>query len=668
MIQKKSKIIKIYNKIRATLLLPVFSIFLFIIYLPSYFMKEKKFLKRQLNFDNEITLKIVGNGTQWLVYQHAFATPSEIYINGELQGSAGKSINIEGDESQETYVTIKFSSPISNAYRLFFFLDNIVEIDLSKFDTSALTGVEGMFSGCISLTSINFGNISTSSVKIMKNMFNGCDSLVSLDLSNFNTSNVENMEMMFYNCYNLESLNVDNFDTNNINSMNSMFYHCNSLTTLDLSSFTTTNVSNMKSLFEQCNALISLNLESFDTSKVEEMSLIFYGCSSLISLNLGNFDTSSLAGGHDYFTNVPNNIVFCYEPSKLTKISNEISNYENDCDNVCFTAVNKKLLVGEKRCTDDCKNVAEYQYEYNSICYNTCPDDTHYSYDNLYLCQKDPEGYFLDENSIYKQCYESCKSCNGEGDIDNHNCITCKSNYRKIDDIGKENNCYRECDYYFYFDSSGNYGCTDNNNCPNNYNKLISEKSKCIDECKNDDTYQYEYNNKCYSSTCPANTYVSSDNMYLCQMNPEGYYLDSNYIYQPCYTSCKFCSGQGEIDNHKCTDCKTSYTKIDEIGKENNCYIKCSFLYYFDESGVYQCADDNNCPIDYNKLISEKGKCIDECKNDDTYHYEYNNECYTACPPNTYYSYDNMNLCKMEPEGYYLDENYIYKQCYGTCK
>ena len=73
------------------------------------------------------------------------------------------------------------------------------------------------------------------------------------------------------------------------------------------------------------------------------------------------------------------------------------------------------------------------------------------------LCQMEPEGYYLDENYIYKQCYGTCKFCYGDGDSDNHNCITCKAGYRKIDEIGKEKNCYNECDSYFYFDFSGNY-------------------------------------------------------------------------------------------------------------------------------------------------------------------------------------------------------------------
>ena len=59
------------------------------------------------------------------------------------------------------------------------------------------------------------------------------------------------------------------------------------------------------------------------------------------------------------------------------------------------------------------------------------------------------------------------------------------------------------------------YTCTLNENCPEYFNKLIPEKSKCIDNCKNDNIYKYEYNNTCYEK-CPGDTIASFENEYLC--------------------------------------------------------------------------------------------------------------------------------------------------------
>ena len=42
--------------------------------------------------------------------------------------------------------------------------------------------------------------------------------------------------------------------------------------------------------------------------------------------------------------------------------------------------------------------------------------------------------------------------------------------------------------------------CTPDKQCPPNYNKLIEDKNKCIDDCQKDDTYKYEYKNICYQN------------------------------------------------------------------------------------------------------------------------------------------------------------------------
>ena len=40
---------------------------------------------------------------------------------------------------------------------------------------------------------------------------------------------------------------------------------------------------------------------------------------------------------------------------------------------------------------------------------------------------KTHENYYFDSNNkLYEKCYESCKSCYGEGNEANNNCIECK--------------------------------------------------------------------------------------------------------------------------------------------------------------------------------------------------------------------------------------------------
>ena len=129
-------------------------------------------------------------------------------------------------------------------------IKNILEIDLSSFDTSKVTNMDHMFSG-------------------MSN-------LIALDLSNFDTSQVADMRYMFFNMSNLIALDLSNFDTSQVTNMNGMFYGMRSLTTLDLSNFDTSKVWDMEDMFGNMSSLTTLDLSNFDTSKVMSMNYMFF--------------------------------------------------------------------------------------------------------------------------------------------------------------------------------------------------------------------------------------------------------------------------------------------------------------------------------------------------------------------------------------------------------
>ena len=123
--------------------------------------------------------------------------------------------------------------------------------------------------------------INTSNVSDMSYMFSGCQSLVSLDVSSFDTSNVTNMSYMFSSCRSLVSLDVSSFDTSNVTRITSMFSSCRSLTSLDLSNFIISNVRSLYQMFVFCQSLVSLDLSNFDTSNVTDMIYMFKGATSL---------------------------------------------------------------------------------------------------------------------------------------------------------------------------------------------------------------------------------------------------------------------------------------------------------------------------------------------------------------------------------------------------
>ncbi|MCI3861559.1 BspA family leucine-rich repeat surface protein, partial [Lactococcus garvieae] len=179
---------------------------------------------------------------------------------------------------------------------------------LENVDTSKVTNMSWMFSGCFALTSLDLSDFDTTKVTDMSHMFSGCFALTSLDLSDFDTSKVTNMQEMFSDCSALTSLDLSDFDISKVTDMSWLFNGCTSLTSLDLSDFDTSNVTSMYCMFQNCSALTSLDLSDFDTTKVTDMSCMFLGCPALTSLNLSDFDTSNVTYKNMFymFYNCPN--------------------------------------------------------------------------------------------------------------------------------------------------------------------------------------------------------------------------------------------------------------------------------------------------------------------------------------------------------------------------
>ena len=266
-------------------------------------------------------------------------------------------------------------------------------------------------------------------------------------------------------------------------------------------------------MFYNCISLTSLDLSNFQTSKVNAMENMFYGCSKLEYINMKNFDEGVLNSYNDMFVNVPINVVICINPNN-NKILSQFQgqdNYINDCS----------LMEPFQGCDINSVN----KYEYNNKCYSSCPygyldyDNTkckceleicltcsaeslkkyqctkcnygHYTIKNDPLnigdnlnCYKNPKGYYLDKITyLYNKCYYTCETCDINGNIINHNCLTCKDEY--IVKINKNDhlNCYQKCDNYYYFDDDNNYQCTSDLSCPSKY-PILNEETK---ECKVED-------------------------------------------------------------------------------------------------------------------------------------------------------------------------------------
>ena len=271
-----------------------FFISFLILFQISYPQKLKNIYRNFISNDNEITIKVNASGIQYILSERFDfdLLPDEVYLNGSKIDFINKrQLNLEKGLN---IITLKWNQTITSCKNMFKNLNNISEIDLSKFETSSISSMESMFYGCKSLISINFTNFDTSNVSTFFNMFKDCSALESLDLSYFNTSKITNMEYMFYGCKKLKVLNLSTFYTPNLQNMDYIFSQCSDLTYLDLSNFNTSKVNNMTYVFQKCKSLSYIDLSNFDTYNVQMMDYMFDECTSLVSLYLSNFNTSNV--------------------------------------------------------------------------------------------------------------------------------------------------------------------------------------------------------------------------------------------------------------------------------------------------------------------------------------------------------------------------------------
>jgi surface protein len=197
-------------------------------------------------------------------------------------------------------------------------------LDLSSVsDTLDLTGVtnlDGLFYDCTSLTSVNnINSWDTSAITTMTEMFSGC-SAFNQALS-FDTSVVTNMSSMFYNCTPFNQ--PLSFDTSAVEYMGGMFYGCsvfNQALSFDTSavtiinnmfngcsvfnqplSFDTSSVTDTRSMFEGATTF-NQNISSWNTGAFNRIDYMFSGATAF-NQNIGNWDTSTVTSMSGVFQN-----------------------------------------------------------------------------------------------------------------------------------------------------------------------------------------------------------------------------------------------------------------------------------------------------------------------------------------------------------------------------
>ena len=671
---------KIIINIKSNLLLIFFLIF---IILSSG--QQKSIKKRVLTETNEITI-IIRGGEEQTILSKPELIPDQIYLNDDPTPLSG-SLSLTGLEGDINTVKLLYNTPIQTCNGMFYNLNNITEVDCSKFDFSQVTDMSDMFHSCSSLTSIDFSDINTSSLTNMNYMFYGCYALQNLDLSSFNTHSLTSMIQTFFLCTSLQNLDVSSFDTSSVTIMSQTFFQCCQLKSLDLSSFDTSLVETMFQMFINCWELENINLGSnFNTHLVTNMEEMFFNCASLKSLDISNFDTSSV-------TTMKNMFLLCKELISLDLSSFDTSNINNmegmfsDCNKLKFIDINSfdttnVLNMNNMflRCNSleslDLRNFNTEKVQNFESIFEGC--------ENLEILDIS-SSFDTSSANIFKYMFKDCKSlksldlshfvtssvndmngmflnCNSLtslelGNFDTssvtdmtdmfNNCNSLISlnlnSFSKDSLTNSENMLANLRDSLKYCinvdikseveDQITSYieeNC--NELCDTDSNKFISEKNKCIKNCIDDDIYVYEYNNIC-KTTCPTDTYTNNDYKTCHDSVPPGYYLydEINNILAKCNIKCGTCTYESE-SNNLCTSCNNNegYFKKNNDPMNTGLFINCyneeqiGSGYYIDQGEEMFKICHSNCKKCTEKGNFENNLCT-ECYNGYSL---INNNCY----------------------------------------
>ena len=144
---KKVKMIKYFiSNLKTNNLLLINCIIFINLLIPIY---SEKFGIRKNSFSNEITIKLISNDTQNILYENFIYPPDEVLIEGDSYLIDEKNrINLTNDVN---YITMRWNSELTNFTYMFADLSNLKEIDLSNFDISGVTRMSSMFQNCYNL-------------------------------------------------------------------------------------------------------------------------------------------------------------------------------------------------------------------------------------------------------------------------------------------------------------------------------------------------------------------------------------------------------------------------------------------------------------------------------------------------------------------------------------
>lgn len=114
--------------------------------------------------------------------------------------------------------------------------------------------------------------------------------------------------------------------------------------------------------------------------------------------------------------------------------------------------------------------------------------------------------YYLETDSLYHICDESCKFC----EIVPERCLECNTSYMENPHI--KYNCYLPCDYNHYFNETNYYICLKSNEgCPSTFPLLVVDTKECVKSCPTDYPLLIEEKGECHNACTDEYPYLLGD-------------------------------------------------------------------------------------------------------------------------------------------------------------
>jgi hypothetical protein len=152
-------------------------------------------------------------------------------------------------------------------------------------------------------------------------------------------------------------------------------------------------------------------------------------------------------------------IKYCINDEISEEIKSQLSSFtEVNYSDLCFDNSQKKYIIEKNKCISECNNDITYIYEYDNICYASCPNGTHlidnnlcetdlvcdnyYNYEQNDCLDEIPLGYYLNDTSkkTIDKCYIRCNNCSLDSMLNNL-CISCNNSagyFTKLNDASND--------------------------------------------------------------------------------------------------------------------------------------------------------------------------------------------------------------------------------------